>query len=90
MVHGHGYTVTLGKGPRRPPRYGPGYPIALAPLALFGSAFPGKILLGTSIYTTFYVVAVCVAAWAMGGPAAGALAPSSSVSRHLRSTCRDC
>jgi len=74
MVHGQGYTITLhGTGPR-PPRYAPGYPIALAPFALMGSEFPGSIPRGAAFYTALYVVAVCLAAWTMGGPAAGALA----------------
>jgi hypothetical protein len=67
MVHGQGYTITLhGTGPR-PPRYAPGYPIALAPFALVGSEFPGHILRGAAFYAALYVVAVCLAAWTMGG-----------------------
>ena len=74
MVHGQGYTITLhGTGPL-PPRYAPGYPIALAPFALVGRVFPGRILRGPAFYAALYVVAVCLAAWTMGGPAAGALA----------------
>ena len=74
MVHGQGYTITLhGTGPL-PPRYAPGYPIALAPFALVGREFPGRIPRGAAFYAALYVVAVCLAAWTMGGPAAGALA----------------
>ncbi len=74
MIHGQGYTITLhGTGPR-PPRYAPGYPIALAPFALMGSEFPGLIPRGAAFYAALYVVAVCLAARTMGGPAAGALA----------------
>ena len=74
MVHGQGYTITLhGTGPL-PPRYAPGYPMALAPFALVGKESPGRIPRGAAFYAALYVVAVCAAAWAMGGPAAGALA----------------
>jgi hypothetical protein len=74
MVHGQGYTITLHGTAPRPPRYAPGYPIALAPFALIGSEFPGRISRGAAFYAAFYVVAVCSAACTMGGPTAGALA----------------
>ncbi len=74
MVHGQGYTITLHGSEPLPPRYAPGYPIALAPFALVGSEYPGRIPRGPAFYAALYVVAVCLAAWTMGGPAAGALA----------------
>ena len=43
MVRGHGYTVTLYGGQATRTRYAPGYPLALAPFALFGDEFPGAI-----------------------------------------------
>ena len=39
-----------------------------------GSEFPGLIPRGAAFYAALYVVAVCLAARTMGGPAAGALA----------------
>lgn len=69
LVRGNGYVTTVHGGQPHPPRYSPGYPLALAPFAALGN-----VQLGATVYAALYVVVAAIAAWSLGGPVAGALA----------------
>lgn len=73
LARGDGYNTRVHRGLRRPPRYPPGYPLALVPFAAVGT-FPGDVQTGAKFYVIFYFVATLVAAWALGGPLAAILA----------------
>jgi 4-amino-4-deoxy-L-arabinose transferase-like glycosyltransferase len=73
LSHGKGFYTYIYKGRRQPPRYPPGYPMALAPFAAVGS-YPRDVQRGAKFWAMAYVLVAVVAAWALGGPLAGALA----------------
>ncbi|HEX8743040.1 MAG TPA: hypothetical protein VF712_07890 [Thermoleophilaceae bacterium] len=73
LIRGEGFVTTV-HGPKpQPPRYPPGYPLALAPFAAAGT-YPYNVERGAKAYAAFYVVAAVFAAWALGGPLAALLA----------------
>src|SRR5580698_11642284 len=55
---------------RQPPRYPPGYPMALAPFAAIG-AYPHDVQRGAKFWAMVYVLVAVFAAWTLGGPLAG-------------------
>jgi 4-amino-4-deoxy-L-arabinose transferase-like glycosyltransferase len=73
LAHDKGFYTYLYRGNRQPPRYPPGYPMALAPFAAIGS-YPRDVQRGAKFWAMFYVLVAVVAAWVLGGPAAGVLA----------------
>lgn len=73
LSHDKGFFTYLYKGSRQPPRYPPGYPMALAPFAAVGS-YPRDVQRGAKFWALVYVLVAVVAAWVLGGPLAGALA----------------
>lgn len=73
LAAGDGYVVTIRRGETQPPRYPPGYSLALAPFALVG-AYPGNVQLGSKLYAMLYLVVTLVAAWVVAGPLAAAVA----------------
>jgi hypothetical protein len=73
LAQDRGFFTFIYDGQREPPRYPPGYPLALAPFALIGS-FPGNVERGARAYVLLYVLAVVIAAWVLGGPVAAAIA----------------
>jgi hypothetical protein len=72
LAHGHGY-VTRIYGEPQPPRYPPGFSIALAPLAEVG-AYPANVQRGAKAFAALYVIAVVIAAWSLGGPISALIA----------------
>jgi hypothetical protein len=75
LAAGEGYVVTIRRGEVQPPRYPPGFSLALAPFALAGP-YPANVQLGSRLYAMLYLVATVVAAWVVAGPLAAAVAVS--------------
>lgn len=73
LAAGEGYVVTIRRGETQPPRYPPGFSLALAPFALVGS-YPDNVQLGSKLYAMLYLIVTLVAAWVVGGPLAAAVA----------------
>jgi 4-amino-4-deoxy-L-arabinose transferase-like glycosyltransferase len=73
LAHDKGFYTFIHSGSREPPRYPPGYPMALAPFAAVGS-FPRDVQRGAKFWAMFYVLVAVAAAWVLGGPMAGVLA----------------
>jgi hypothetical protein len=73
LALGDGYVVTISKGEPRPPRYPPGFSLALAPFALAGS-YPANVQLGSKLLVMLYLVVTLVTAWIVAGPVAAAVA----------------
>jgi hypothetical protein len=72
LVHGNGYVTTVhGHGPE-PPRYPPGFSLALTPFAALGD-YPANVAVGARAFAVLYVVITAAAAWRLGGPTASAL-----------------
>jgi len=72
LAHGEGYSTTVRDMPthpsgRHPPRYPPGFPIALAPFALFGD-FPANVQAGAKLIAVVYLLVMAMAALRLGGP----------------------
>jgi 4-amino-4-deoxy-L-arabinose transferase-like glycosyltransferase len=66
------FTYIYDNGRRQPPRYPPGYPMALVTFASVGS-YPSDVQRGAKFWALAYVLAVVVAAWTLGGPLAASL-----------------
>jgi hypothetical protein len=73
LALGEGYVVTVRRGEAQPPRYPPGFSLALAPFALVGS-YPANVQLGAKLLVMLYLVVTMVTAWAVAGPLAAAVA----------------
>lgn len=75
LANGKGFygTSSVTHDWRQPPRYPPGYPMALAPFAEIGS-YPRNIQRGAKFWAMMYVLVAVIAAWTLGGPLAAALA----------------
>src|SRR6185295_12666435 len=73
LAAGDGYVTTIYRGEPRPPRYPPGFSLALAPFALVGS-YPANVQLGSKLYAMLYLIVTLVAAWVVAGPLAAAVA----------------
>ncbi len=73
LVNGNGYVTYVHNDKPHPPRYPPGFSLALAPFAAFSDDYPSNIQLGAKIYAALYVLAAVIAAWSIKGPLAGAL-----------------
>lgn len=72
LARDEGFYTFIYKGHIQPPRYPPGYPMALAPFAAIGS-YPHDVQRGAKFWAMVYVLVAIVAAWILGGPLAGAL-----------------
>lgn len=70
MAHGNGYvTLVHGNGPE-PPRYPPGFSLALTPFSAFGD-YPWNVQMAARAFAVLYVLAaVSVAGYLAGPPAA--------------------
>ncbi|MCC7372065.1 MAG: hypothetical protein IT306_26855 [Chloroflexi bacterium] len=73
LAAGEGYVTTIYRNEVRPPRYPPGFSLALAPFGLAGR-YPANVQLGSRVYAVLYLVATLGVAWAVGGPLAAAVA----------------
>ena len=74
LSHGNGYATYVHEGLRKPPRYPPGFSALLAPFARWAGDFPQGAQRGAKILVLASFVAVCLVAWGLAGPVAGALA----------------
>jgi 4-amino-4-deoxy-L-arabinose transferase-like glycosyltransferase len=74
LVSGNGYVTYVHENKRHPPRYPPGFALALAPFAAAGDDYPWNVQRGATFYAALYVLVAAAAAWSLGGPVAGALA----------------
>jgi hypothetical protein len=73
LAKGHGYVTRIYKGTSQPPRYPPGFSLALAPFAKVGK-FPANVEGGAKAFAVLYVLAIALVAWWLGGPIAGLIA----------------
>jgi hypothetical protein len=73
LASGNGYVTYIHKGDPHPPRYPPGFSIALAPFVGLGGPHPAGVQIGSKFYAALYVVAAVGTAWLIGGPLAAAL-----------------
>lgn len=73
LADGKGFVDTWYGARPQPPRYSPGYPLALAPFAAL-KQFPQGVQQGASAAAVVYVLAVVWAAWALGGAVAASFA----------------
>jgi 4-amino-4-deoxy-L-arabinose transferase-like glycosyltransferase len=73
LARGDGFFTHVHQGSRQPPRYPPGYPLALVPFAAVG-AYPRDVQRGAKAYAMFYVLVAVLAAWMLGGALAAILA----------------
>jgi 4-amino-4-deoxy-L-arabinose transferase-like glycosyltransferase len=75
IAHDRGFysSYTATHNWRQPPRYPPGYPLALAPFAAVGS-YPRNVQRGAKFWAMAYVLIAVIAAWVLGGPLAAILA----------------
>lgn len=73
LARDEGFYTFIYKGQIQPPRYPPGYPMALAPFAAVGS-YPRDVQRGAKFWAMIYVLVAVLAAWTLGGPLAGGLA----------------
>lgn len=74
LVSGNGYATYVHGNERHPPRYPPGFSLALAPFAVIRDDYPSNVQRGATFYAALYVLIAVSAAWSLKGPAAGALA----------------
>src|SRR4051794_39476905 len=73
LALGDGYVTTIYRGETRPPRYPPGFSLALAPFAMAGT-YPANVQLGSKLLVMLYLVVTLVTAWMVAGPLAAAVA----------------
>ncbi len=73
LVNGNGYVTYVHHNERHPPRYPPGFSIALLPFAFFSKNYPSNIETGAKVFAALYVLAAIIAAWSIGGALAAAL-----------------
>ena len=80
IVSGKGYVTYVhdndtwpDDGTARPPRYPPGFSLALVPFAALGT-YPDDLFGAAKWFAVLYVIGAVVAAWSMGGPLAALLA----------------
>jgi hypothetical protein len=70
IAGGEGYVTYVHDARPQPPRYPPGFSLALSPF----QTVAGNVQRGATFYALFYVLAAVAAAWALGGPAAATVA----------------
>ena len=66
MYSGNGYVTGFHGGELQPPRYPPGFSIALLPFLNFGE-YPANVIFGAKIFTLAYLFLAMFAAWKFGG-----------------------
>jgi hypothetical protein len=74
VAQGNGYTTTIHGGRAQPPRYPPGYSVALVPFSKWGPAYPKGAELGAKVILLALLVTVWGTAWLLGGPLAAGFA----------------
>ena len=73
MFEGNGYVTFYHENKAQPPRYPPGFSIALLPFASFGE-YPTNIMFGAKFFALLYLAMAIFAAWTFGGRMAAMLA----------------
>lgn len=66
MYSGNGYVTGFHGGELQPPRYPPGFSIALLPFLNFGE-YPANVIFGAKFFTLIYLFLAMFAAWKFGG-----------------------
>jgi hypothetical protein len=74
LARGNGYVTYIHGDRSQPPRYPPGYSIALVPFTKWGPSFPRGTQDGAKFVVLVLLIAVWATAWLIGGPVAGGLA----------------
>jgi len=72
IAHGNGYVTVVHGSEPLPPRYPPGFSLALAPFAAVGD-YPHDIQFGAKLVAVLYVLGAVAVAWTLGGPIAALL-----------------
>ncbi|MBA3573273.1 MAG: hypothetical protein H0W34_15165 [Pyrinomonadaceae bacterium] len=72
LVSGEGYVTYVHGNVRHPPRYPPGFSLALVPFAIVGN-YPSNVQMGAKLFAALYVLAAVFAAWRIGGWFAAAI-----------------
>lgn len=73
MFEGNGYVTLFHENRAQPPRYPPGFSIALLPFLSVGE-YPANIIFGAKFYALLYLGLAVFAAWTFGGKIAALLA----------------
>jgi hypothetical protein len=79
LAQGNGYKTTIHGGRAQPPRYPPGYSVALLPFSKWGPVYPKGAEAGAKIILLALFVTVWGTAWLLGGPVAAGLAAGLAV-----------
>lgn len=66
MYSGNGYVTGFHSEKLQPPRYPPGFSIALLPFLNFGE-YPANVIFGAKFFTLIYLFLAMFAAWKFGG-----------------------
>jgi hypothetical protein len=74
LARGNGYVTYIHGDRSQPPRYPPGYSIALVPFTKWGPSFPRGTQDGAKVVVLVLLIAVWATAWLIGGPVAAGLA----------------
>jgi hypothetical protein len=64
----NGFVTYVHDDTPRPPRYPPGFSLALTPFVALGGEPPSGAQLGAKVFAACYVLAAVLAAWSLGGP----------------------
>lgn len=73
LASGKGFVTFIYDNQPRPPRYPPGFAVALVPFAAFSNNYPSNLQTGVKIFAALYVLVAVIAAWSVGGPLAATL-----------------
>ena len=73
LARGNGYVTYVHNQENRPPRYPPGFSLALTPFVAFAGPYPASVQMAVKVFAALYVLAAVFSAWALGGPLAAAL-----------------
>jgi hypothetical protein len=73
LAEGHGYVTLVHGNQPQPPRYPPGFSLALSPFAVSGQ-YPANVQLGSKLLVVVYLLSAVGVSWNLGGPLAAAVA----------------
>ncbi len=79
LAQGKGYVTYVHGTNAQPPRYPPGYSVALLPFAKWAGKYPTGVQLGAKTIVLALLVAVWGTAWLLGGPVAAGFAAGLAV-----------
>jgi 4-amino-4-deoxy-L-arabinose transferase-like glycosyltransferase len=79
LAHGNGYVTYVHGSKAQPPRYPPGYSVALLPFVKWGPEYPKGAELGAKFFVLALLLAVWGTTWLLGGPIAAGFAAGLAV-----------